>query len=196
MILATFDLQVTSVVPMKFESIALLVWGENVQNRFLSWLLGQPSWTSDQNDFSYFLIYKSPRYFLSNYKPMDLFIQKTKFKIDFQDGNCGGHELLAIFDLQVTSMILTRFQVNWPFGSGEEGENRFSRWPPWPLSWISDWKDFIYLIIYFFFQSTSHPYASYQVSSQLAFRFRRKSEKQIFKMRPFCISNRNYFSHF
>ena len=40
----------------------------------------------------------------------------------------------------------------------------------------SDWKDFTY------FWSTSHPDASEEVSSQLAFRFRRRSEKYIFKM--------------
>ena len=27
-------------------------------------------------------------------------------------------------------MLPTKFQVNWPFGSGEE-KNRFSRWPPY-----------------------------------------------------------------
>ena len=43
-------------------------------------------------------------------------------------------------------------------------------------TWISDPNDFSY------FWSTSHPNASYQVSSQLAFRFRRRSEKYIFKM--------------
>ena len=37
----------------------------------------------------------------------------------------------AIFDLQVTPMLPTKFQVNWPFGSGEEEKNRFSRWPSW-----------------------------------------------------------------
>ena len=37
---------------------------------------------------------------------------------------------LAIFDLQVTAMLPTKFQVSWPFGSGEEAKNRFSRWPP------------------------------------------------------------------
>ena len=48
---------------------------------------------------------------------MGLSIQEKKFKIDFQDGNCGGHfifpigMILAIFDLQVTSTILTKFQV-------------------------------------------------------------------------------------
>ena len=56
---------------------------------------------------------------------MGLSIQEKKFKTDFQDGNCGGHcvfqleRFLAIFDLQVTSMIPTKFQVNWPFGSEE-----------------------------------------------------------------------------
>ena len=67
---------------------------------------------------------------------MGLSIQEKQFKIDFQDGNCGGHigfpirTILAIFDLQVTLMTLTKFQVNWPFHSGEEAKNRFSRWLP------------------------------------------------------------------
>ena len=33
--------------------------GEKVQNRFSTWLLGQPSWISDQNDFSYLFSNKS-----------------------------------------------------------------------------------------------------------------------------------------
>ena len=37
--------------------------------------------------------------------------------------------ILSIFDLQVTLMLPTKFQVNWPSGSGEEAKNRFSRWP-------------------------------------------------------------------
>ena len=36
--------------------------------------------------------------------------------------------ILAIFDLQVTLMLPSKFGVNWPFGSGEEAKNRFSRW--------------------------------------------------------------------
>ena len=80
---------------------------------------------------------------------MGLSIQEKKFKIDFQDGNCGGHivlpigTILAIFDLQITSTILTKFQVNWPFGSGEV-KNRFSRGPPLRPSWISNRNDFSY----------------------------------------------------
>ena len=76
--------------------------------------------------------------------------------------------ILAIFDLRVTPMLPIKFQVNWPFGSGEEANN-FSRRLPWWPSWISDWHDFSY------FWSTSHPNVSYQVWSQLAFRWRRRS---------------------
>ena len=34
--------------------------------------------------------------------------------------------ILAIFYLQDTPMLLSKFVVNWPFGSGEEKKNRFS----------------------------------------------------------------------
>ena len=51
-------------------------------------------------------------------------------------------------------------------------KNRFSRWSP---SWIFDRNDFTFLF-------TSYPDASYQVLSQVAFWFRKRSEKRIFKM--------------
>ena len=69
-----------------------------------------------------------------------------------------------------TLMHPNKFKVNRPFGSGEEEKIRFSTWRPWRPSWISEWNDFNY------FRSTSHPDASYQVWSQLAFGVRR-SEK-------------------
>ena len=62
----------------------------------------------------------------------------------------GGHlgfpigTILAIFDLQVTPMLPTKFGVNWPFGSGEEVKKRFSRWLPWRPSLISDRHDLSY----------------------------------------------------
>ena len=73
-------------------------------------------------------------------------VQKKR-KIDFQDGGHGSHlgypigTILAIFDLQVTPMLPTRFGVNCLLDSGEEAKNRFSRWLP---SWISDRPDFSY----------------------------------------------------
>ena len=39
-------------------------------------------------------------------------------------------------------MFPTKFQVNWPFGSGEEAKNIFSRWPRRQLCLISDQNDF------------------------------------------------------
>ena len=98
---------------------------------------------------------------------MCLSIQEKKFKIDFQDGNCGGHlvfpirMILAIFDLQVTSMTLTKFQVNWPFGSGKEAKKQIFKISMAAMGTFD----------------LRHPDAFYQVSSQLAFPFRRRSEK-------------------
>ena len=57
---------------------------------------------------------------------MGLSVQEKKFKLDFQDyGHCGhlgfpSGKSLAVFDQQVTPVLPTRFQVSWPFGSGEE----------------------------------------------------------------------------
>ena len=117
------------------------------------------------------------RCFLPSFKSTGLLVQEKKRKIDFQDGRHRGHlgfpigMILDIFDLQVTPMLPTKFQVYWPFGLGEEAKNRFSRWQPRRPYWIFDRNDFSY------FLSTSHPDAFYQVSSQLAFWFRRRSEK-------------------
>ena len=60
-----------------------------------------------------------------------LSVQEKKRKIDFQDGGHGGHlgfpigTILAIFDLQVTLMLPSKFGVNRPFGSGEEAKIDF-----------------------------------------------------------------------
>ena len=70
------------------------------------------------------------------------FLFRRQSEKQFQDSSLGGHlgflnrRILAIFDLQVTLMLPTKIQVNWPFGSGEEVKNRFSRWQPWWPSWL------------------------------------------------------------
>ena len=142
------------------------------------------------------MIYKSPQCFLPSFESAGLSVQEKKRKIDFQDG-CHGDNLefpietiLAIFDLQVTPMLSSKFGVNWLLGLGVEAKNRFSRRLPWRPSWISDRHDFSY------FFSTCHPDASQQVWSQLAIWFRRRCEKQIFKMAAILDFHRNDFSYF
>ena len=88
--------------------------------------------------------------FLASLESISILVQEKKRKIDFQDGGHGGHlgfpigTILAIFDLQVTLMLPSKFGVNWPFGSGGEAKSRFSRRRPWRPSWISDRHDFSY----------------------------------------------------
>ena len=158
MILAIFDLQVTLMLPSKFGVKWPFGSGKEAKNRFSRWLPWQPSWISNQHDFSYFwstshVTPMLPTRFGVNW----LLGSGEEAKIDFQDGCHGGHlgfpigMILAIFDLQVTPMLPSKFGVNWSFGSGEEAKNRFSRWQP---SWISRRHDFNY------FWSTSHLDAS------------------------------------
>ena len=51
--------------------------------------------------------------------------QLTKAISDFGFGM-----ILAISDLQVTTLLPTKFGVSWLVGTGEEIKNKFSRWPP------------------------------------------------------------------
>ena len=59
-------------------------------------------------------------FFLLRFESTGLSVQEKKRKTDFQDcGHCGQFGLpietiLAIFNLQVTSMLPTKFRVNWP----------------------------------------------------------------------------------
>ena len=46
--------------------------------------------------------------------------------------------ILAIFDLQVVPILITKFPSNWPFRSGEEVQNRRP-------AWISDQNNFFTL---------------------------------------------------
>ena len=123
--------------------------------------------------------YKLPWYFLSNFESICFSVRK-KHKIDFQDGSHLGFSIgmiLAIFYLQIAWILPIKF----PVSSGEEAQNKFLRWRPLRPSWISNQNNFSYL------WSTSCPYVSYQVSSQLAFQFRWQRAKQIFKMAAMTV---------
>ena len=123
MILATFDLQVTLMLPTKFGVNWPFGSGEEAKNRF-----------SRSHPNASYQVWRT-----------GLLVQEKKRKIDFQDGHHGGHlgfpigMISAIFDLQVTLMLPSKFGINWPFSSEEEAKNRFSRWR---TSWISNLNDF------------------------------------------------------
>ena len=84
-ILATFDLQVTSILPMKFESIALLVQEKKLKIDF------QHGWQGNHLGFPIRMILAIFELQITLILPikMDLSILE-EFKIDFHDGNCGG----------------------------------------------------------------------------------------------------------
>ena len=113
MILATFDLQVAS-----FESFGLSVQ-KKFKMDFSRWRSWRPSWISDLNHFSYFrsLSYHDASYSVSS---TGLSVQEKKRKTDFQSSSHLGFSYF--FYLQVTPMLPTKFQVNWPFGSEEEAK--------------------------------------------------------------------------
>ena len=65
-------------------------------------------------------LYRSPNY-QTSFESIGLSVQEKKFNIEFHDGGHLGlriRMILAIFDLQVTSIQPMKFRVNWPFGSG------------------------------------------------------------------------------
>ena len=60
----------------------------------------------------------------SKFGSIGLSVQVKKRKIDFQDGDHLGfpiETILAIFYLQVTPMLPTKYRVNWPRGVGGVG---------------------------------------------------------------------------
>ena len=92
--------------------------------------------------FYHFLIYKSSWYFLPSFESIGLSVQEKKRKIDFQNSGNGGHlwfligTIFVFFYTQVTLMLPIKFKISWPFSSGEEAKNRFSRWQPWRPCWF------------------------------------------------------------
>ena len=86
MILATVDLQVISILPMNFESIAVSVQEKKFKTDFQDGCHGR-NFDFLSPRFELFFIYKSPRCFLPSFESIGLSVQKKKGKIDFQDGH-------------------------------------------------------------------------------------------------------------
>ena len=84
--------------------------------------------------------------------------------------------ILAIFDIQVTSMLPTKFRVSWPFGSGEEAKIDFQDGHHgghlgFPIGMV---------LAIFILQVTSMLPTKFRFN--WPFWFRRRSKKYIFKM--------------
>ena len=95
MILATVDLQVTLILPMNFESIALSVQGKSSKQIFKMDAMAA-IWDFLSQRFELFL----SRCFLPSFESIGLSVLKKKGKIDYQDGRHLGFPIgtiLAIF---------------------------------------------------------------------------------------------------
>ena len=146
---------------------------------------------------SVIFIYRSPRCYLPSVMSIGLSVQGKERKIDFKDGHLGFWigTILAIFDVHVTTMLPTKFQVSWPFGSGKEAkiDLKFCRhgghlgFPIRAILAIFDKQVTRMLPSYIW--TTSYSNVSYRVTNQLALW---KQEKK----RPSRISDKNDFSTF
>ena len=110
-------------LPNKFQVNEPLGSGEEMKNRFQDGgHLGFPIETI----LAIFYSTSHPRSFLRSFKSVGLLIQEKKRKLDFQDGRHDHHlgfqigTIVAIVNQQVTPKRPTKFQLNWPFGSGEQ----------------------------------------------------------------------------
>ena len=69
------------------------------------------------------------RYFLSSFESIGILVLETKFKIDFQDSDRGGHLGFSIGTFPAYFDLVWIFRINcqltWPFSSGEEVHNVF-----------------------------------------------------------------------
>ena len=98
--------------------------------------------------------------------------------------------ILAILDLQVTLMLPTNFQVNWPFGSGEEAKNRFSRWRP-------SWFQIGTILAIFDLQVTMMLPTKYRVNWPFGSGEEAKNRfSRLLPWQPSRISDRHDFSYF
>ena len=79
MILATADLQVTSILPMNFESTALLVQGKSSKQIFKMDAMAA-IWDFLSQQFEQFFICKSPQCFLPSVESTGLSVQKRREK--------------------------------------------------------------------------------------------------------------------
>ena len=174
MILATVDLQVTSILPMNFKSIALSVQGKKFKTDFQ---VGHHSrnlrlpiatiWAIFDLQVTLML----PTKFRVNWPFSSEEVKKNRFS-RWPPSWLFNRNAFSYFYINKSSRcFLPIFKSTGPLGQENKWKKRVSWWPQWQPSWISDQHILSYS------RSTSYPNASYQVSSQTAFQFRRRSWK-------------------
>ena len=84
MILATVDLQVTSILPINSSQLPFRFRRKSSKQIFKMATMAAV-WDFLSQRFKLFFIYKPPRCFLPSFKSIGLSVQKKKGKIDFQD---------------------------------------------------------------------------------------------------------------
>ena len=120
MILATVDLQVTSILLM---SQLPFRFRRKSSKQIFKMDAMAAIWDFLSQRFElFFFIYKSPQCFLPSFELTGLSVQKKKGKQIFKMATILGFRLeqfkLFLY-LQVIPMLPTNFQINWPFGSGK-----------------------------------------------------------------------------
>ena len=153
MILATVDLQVTTILPMNFVSIGL-----SVQEKKFKMATIASIWDFLSQRFHLFLIYKSPRCFLSSFESNGLSVQKKKGKrfSRWPPSWISDQNDFSYFYIYKSSRcFLPIFKSTGPLVQENKQKKRVSRWPLWQPSWFSDQNNWSY------FRSTSHLNASY-----------------------------------
>ena len=165
MIFATVDLQVTSILPMNFESIVLSVQEKKFKTDFQdgchSRNLGFPIAT-----IWAILIYESPRCFLPSFKSIGLSVQKKKGKNRFSrwlPSRIPIGTILAIFISTSHSDASCQFSNQLALWFRKISEKKCFKMATMTAILDSDPNNLSY------FRSTSHQNTSYQVSSRMAF---------------------------
>ena len=174
-LLAIVDLQVTTILPMNFKSIALSVQGKKFKTDF------QDGHHSHNLRFLIATIWAFFDLQVTLMLPTKFRVNKWSFSSEEVKKNrfsrwppswISNRKDFSYFYINMSSWcFLPIFKLTGPLVQEISERKRVSRWPPWQPSWISYPNNLSY------FRSTSHLNASYQVSSQMAFQFRRRSEK-------------------
>ena len=133
-ILSTVNLQVTSILPMNFESISLSFQEKKFKTEFQDGRHGRNLGFPIATIWAIFFIYKSPRCFLPSFESIGYSVQKKKGKIDFQDGHYLWFPIITILAIFICTSHPDSFyqfsnQLAIWFRKISE-KKRVSSWPP------------------------------------------------------------------